>query len=37
MWGGGESTLVDDLVAYGYQDITVLDISQTALDAIANA
>ena len=35
--GGGESTLVDDLVAHGYQDITVLDISQTALDAIANA
>jgi len=31
--GGGESTLVDDLVAHGYQDITVLDISQTALDA----
>ena len=31
--GGGESTLVDDLVAYGYQDITVLDISQTAIDA----
>jgi 2-polyprenyl-3-methyl-5-hydroxy-6-metoxy-1,4-benzoquinol methylase len=31
--GGGESTLVDDLVAHGYQDITVLDISQTAIDA----
>lgn len=31
--GGGESTLVDDLVASGYRDITVLDISQTAIDA----
>jgi SAM-dependent methyltransferase len=31
--GGGESTLVDDLVAYGYRDITVLDISQTAIEA----
>jgi 2-polyprenyl-3-methyl-5-hydroxy-6-metoxy-1,4-benzoquinol methylase len=30
--GGGESTLVDDLLARGYQDITVLDISQTAID-----
>jgi len=31
--GGGESTLVDDLIARGYQNITVLDISQTAIDA----
>jgi SAM-dependent methyltransferase len=31
--GGGESTLVDDLVARGYADLTVLDISSTALDA----
>jgi SAM-dependent methyltransferase len=31
--GGGESTLVDDLVARGYDNITVLDISQTAIDA----
>src|SRR5215467_1282013 len=31
--GGGESTLVDDLLARGYEDITVLDISQTAIDA----
>src|SRR6266478_2663022 len=31
--GGGESTLVDDLLARGYQDITVLDISETAIDA----
>ena len=30
--GGGESTLVDDLLARGYQNITVLDISQTAID-----
>ena len=31
--GGGESTLVDDLLARGYEDITVLDISHTAIDA----
>jgi ubiquinone/menaquinone biosynthesis C-methylase UbiE len=31
--GGGESTLVDDLLAKGYSDLTVLDISATALDA----
>jgi 2-polyprenyl-3-methyl-5-hydroxy-6-metoxy-1,4-benzoquinol methylase len=31
--GGGESTLVDDLLAHGYQNVTVLDISQTAIDA----
>jgi 2-polyprenyl-3-methyl-5-hydroxy-6-metoxy-1,4-benzoquinol methylase len=30
--GAGESTLVDDLLAKGYENITVLDISQTALD-----
>ncbi|HYL35290.1 MAG TPA: class I SAM-dependent methyltransferase [Bryobacteraceae bacterium] len=30
--GGGESTLVDDLLARGYRDITVLDISHTALE-----
>lgn len=30
--GGGESTLVDDLLARGYQDITVLDVSETAID-----
>ena len=30
--GAGESTLVDDLVGRGYKRITVLDISQTALD-----
>jgi len=31
--GGGESTLVDDLLAHGYENITVFDISQTAIDA----
>ena len=31
--GGGESTLVDDLLARGYENITVLDIAQTAIDA----
>ena len=30
--GGGESTLVDDLLAWGYENITVLDVSQTAID-----
>jgi 2-polyprenyl-3-methyl-5-hydroxy-6-metoxy-1,4-benzoquinol methylase len=30
--GGGESTLVDDLLAHGYQNITVLDVSQTAIE-----
>ncbi|HVL36788.1 MAG TPA: class I SAM-dependent methyltransferase [Burkholderiales bacterium] len=29
--GGGESTLVDDLLREGYGDITVLDLSETAL------
>ncbi len=30
--GGGESTLVDDLLAHGYKNVTVLDVSQTAID-----
>jgi 2-polyprenyl-3-methyl-5-hydroxy-6-metoxy-1,4-benzoquinol methylase len=30
--GGGESTLVDDLLSRGYDNITVLDISQAAID-----
>ena len=30
--GGGESTLVDDLLARGYENVTVLDISHTAID-----
>ena len=30
--GGGESTLVDDLLAQGYTDLSVLDISVTAID-----
>jgi 2-polyprenyl-3-methyl-5-hydroxy-6-metoxy-1,4-benzoquinol methylase len=29
--GGGESTLADDLVSRGYQNVTVLDISETAV------
>jgi len=30
--GAGESTLVDDLLARGYDDITVFDVSETALE-----
>ena len=30
--GGGESTFVDDLLLRGYKNLTVLDISQTAID-----
>jgi SAM-dependent methyltransferase len=30
--GGGASTLVDDLLLRGYEDVTVLDISKAALD-----
>ncbi len=30
--GGGASTLVEDLIERGYQKVTVLDISQAALD-----
>lgn len=30
--GGGEATLVDDLVARGYGDVTVLDISGAAIE-----
>jgi 2-polyprenyl-3-methyl-5-hydroxy-6-metoxy-1,4-benzoquinol methylase len=30
--GGGESTLVDDLLQAGYQNISILDVSETALD-----
>jgi SAM-dependent methyltransferase len=30
--GGGESTLVDDLLARGYRNLAVLDVSLTALD-----
>ncbi len=30
--GGGESTLVDDLLLRGYKNITVLDVSRTAID-----
>jgi SAM-dependent methyltransferase len=31
--GGGASTFVDDLLDRGYENLTVLDLSQTALDA----
>lgn len=31
--GGGESTLVDDLLEQGFRHITVLDVSQAAIDA----
>ncbi len=31
--GGGTSTLVDDLLDRGYSNVTVLDLSATALDA----
>ncbi|OGS91438.1 MAG: methyltransferase [Gallionellales bacterium GWA2_60_18] len=31
--GGGASTLVDDLLAEGYSDLTVLDLSAAALEA----
>jgi predicted RNA methylase len=30
--GDGESTLVDDLLLRGYKNLTVLDVSQTAID-----
>ncbi len=30
--GGGEATLVDDLLAGGYRHVSVLDVSATALD-----
>jgi ubiquinone/menaquinone biosynthesis C-methylase UbiE len=30
--GGGESTFVDDLLHRGYKNLTVLDISQTAIE-----
>ncbi|HLP97954.1 MAG TPA: class I SAM-dependent methyltransferase [Sideroxyarcus sp.] len=34
--GGGASTLVDDLAADGYRDLTVLDLSRAALKAAQN-
>ena len=30
--GGGESTLVDDLLLRGYKNLTVLDVSETAIE-----
>jgi SAM-dependent methyltransferase len=32
--GAGQSTLVDDLLGLGYENITALEISQAALDAL---
>lgn len=34
--GGGESTLADDLLSRGFENITVLDISETAIDVCKN-
>ena len=34
--GGGASTLVDDLLARGFRDLTVLDLSEAALVAHAS-
>jgi 2-polyprenyl-3-methyl-5-hydroxy-6-metoxy-1,4-benzoquinol methylase len=34
--GAGESTLADDLLSRGYENITVLDISETAIDVCKN-
>ena len=31
--GGGESTLVDDLLAEGFQNVTILDVSHAAIQA----
>jgi SAM-dependent methyltransferase len=32
--GGGASTLVEDLLAHGYTDLSVLDLSQAALSSV---
>jgi 2-polyprenyl-3-methyl-5-hydroxy-6-metoxy-1,4-benzoquinol methylase len=34
--GGGESTLVDDLLAEGFQNVTILDVSRAAIEATRN-
>lgn len=34
--GGGESTLVDDLLAREYKNVTVLDLSSTAIEVTKN-
>jgi SAM-dependent methyltransferase len=34
--GAGESTLIDDLIVRGYRDLTVLDVSPTAIEATRN-
>ena len=35
--GGGASTLVDDLLAEGYSELTVLDLSAAAMSAARHA
>ena len=30
--GAGESTLVDDLILHGYENLTILDVSSTAIE-----
>ena len=30
--GGGESTFVDDLLLHGYENLSILDVSQTAIE-----
>lgn len=34
--GSGASLLADSLLAFGYEDVTLVDISQNALDEVAN-
>jgi hypothetical protein len=34
--GGGESTLVDDLLAHEFRNITVLDVPESAIEATKN-
>jgi 2-polyprenyl-3-methyl-5-hydroxy-6-metoxy-1,4-benzoquinol methylase len=34
--GGGESTLPDDLASRGYQNVTVLEVSETAIEVCRN-
>jgi SAM-dependent methyltransferase len=34
--GGGESTFVDDLLLRGYKNLTVLDVSRTAIEVTKN-
>ena len=34
--GGGASTLIDELIERGYRNVTMLDISQAAIDIARN-